>query len=119
MTIFYTCTLLLISNSFMAFAWYGHLKFKDSPLIWAIAISWGIAFFEYMFQVPANRIGHSYFSVMQLRTLQEIISLFVFVIFSTMYFGEALKLNHVVGLLVIVVGTMIIFLGSSEPVTLL
>ena len=77
-----TILLLVASNIFMTFAWYGHLKFKTAPLITVILISWGIAFFEYMLQVPANRIGHGHFSAAQLKTIQEVITLSVFVAFS-------------------------------------
>jgi len=92
-----TVLLLLISNIFMTFAWYGHLKYKNSPIVLAIAISWGIAFFEYCFQVPANRIGYGQFSAAQLKTIQEIITLAVFCVFSVLYLGEALRWNHIVG----------------------
>jgi uncharacterized protein len=76
-----TVALLTISNVFMTLAWYGHLKFKDSPLVTVILASWGIAFVEYCFQVPANRIGHGQFSAAQLKTIQEVITLVVFSIF--------------------------------------
>ena len=80
-----TVVLLTISNVFMTFAWYGHLKFKDSPLFTVILVSWGIAFVEYCFQVPANRIGHGQFTAAQLKTFQEVITLVVFSIFSVVY----------------------------------
>ena len=89
--------LLIVSNIFMTFAWYGHLKFKHSPLWIVILVSWGIAFFEYCFQVPANRIGHSYYSAAQLKTMQEVITLVVFSIFSILYLKEEFKWNYVVG----------------------
>ncbi|MEI6092850.1 MAG: DMT family protein [bacterium] len=89
--------LLIISNIFMTFAWYGHLKYKSSPLWIVIIISWSIAFFEYCFQVPANRIGHSYFSAAQLKTIQEVITLVVFCFFSVFYLKEELKWNYLVG----------------------
>jgi uncharacterized protein (DUF486 family) len=76
-----TIGLLLASNIFMTFAWYGHLKFKTSALVTVIFVSWGIAFFEYCLMVPANRIGHGYFSAAQLKTIQEVITLSVFVVF--------------------------------------
>ncbi|NQU75984.1 MAG: DMT family protein [Planctomycetes bacterium] len=76
--------LLTISNVFMTFAWYGHLKFKSSPLFLVIVVSWAIAFAEYCFQVPANRIGHAYFAAVQLKTMQEVITLVVFCVFSTL-----------------------------------
>lgn len=77
-----TIILLTISNVFMTFAWYGHLKYKSAPLLLVIVISWGIAFFEYCFQVPANRIGHGIFTAAQLKTIQEVITLVVFCFFS-------------------------------------
>ena len=81
-----TVLLLTISNIFMTFAWYGHLKYKDSPLWIAIVASWLIAFLEYCFQVPANRIGHYQFTATQLKVIQEVITLTVFVIFSILFF---------------------------------
>ena len=83
--------LLTISNVFMTFAWYGHLKFRSTALITVILVSWGIAFFEYCFQVPANRIGHEYFSAAQLKTIQEVITLVVFSVFSILYLKEEFK----------------------------
>ncbi|MEZ4705263.1 MAG: DMT family protein [Bdellovibrionota bacterium] len=80
--------LLIVSNVFMTFAWYGHLKFKDRPLLWVILISWLIAFFEYCLQVPANRMGHSLYTAPQLKTLQEAITFSVFALFSVMYLKE-------------------------------
>lgn len=104
-----TIGLLLISNIFMTFAWYGHLKYKASPLYLVILASWGIAFFEYCFQVPANRIGHGYFSAAELKTIQEIITLMVFAIFSFFYLGEPLHWNHVAGFACIVLAAFFIF----------
>ena len=95
----HTVLLLTISNIFMTFAWYGHLKYKESPLWIAILASWGIAFVEYCFQVPANRIGHYEFTAAQLKTIQEVITLLVFGIFSVLYLGEALRWNHMVAFL--------------------
>ena len=92
-----TVILLLISNTFMTFAWYGHLKYKASPLWIAILVSWGIAFFEYCFQVPANRFGSYQFSTAQLKTIQEVITLVVFCAFSVLYLKEDLKWNVLVG----------------------
>jgi uncharacterized protein (DUF486 family) len=92
-----TIALLTISNIFMTMAWYGHLKFKDSPLWKVIVISWAIAFVEYCFQVPANRIGHYEFSAAQLKTMQEVITLVVFCAFSVWYLKEPLKWNYLVG----------------------
>jgi len=86
--------LLVISNCFMTAAWYGHLKFKSSPLYVVILLSWGLAFFEYCFQVPANRIGSSEFSTYQLKIMQEAITLTVFVIFAALYFGEGMTIRY-------------------------
>src|ERR1700722_483694 len=88
--------LLCCSNVFMTFAWYGQLKFPAAPLLWVIPISWGIAFFEYCFAVPANRIGHSVYSAAQLKTMQEVITLAVFAVFSVTYLGEQLRWNDAV-----------------------
>lgn len=104
-----TIGLLLISNIFMTFAWYGHLKYKESPLIIAIFASWSIAFFEYCFQVPANRYGHAYFSTAQLKAIQEIITLVVFAGFSMMYLGEPIRWNHAVGFFFLVLAAFFIF----------
>jgi uncharacterized protein (DUF486 family) len=104
-----TIGLLIASNVFMTFAWYGHLKYKDSPLMLVILISWGIAFFEYCLQVPANRYGHGYFSAAQLKTIQEIVTLIVFALFSMFYLGEPLRWNHLVGFLLIVLAAFFIF----------
>jgi uncharacterized protein len=86
--------LLGVSNIFMTFAWYGQLKYPHTAIWILIPISWGIAFFEYCFAVPANHIGHAVYSAAQLKTMQEVITLVVFAIFSTTYLGEALKWNH-------------------------
>ena len=91
--------LLLCSNIFMTFAWYGHLKFTDRPLWLVIVVSWGIAFFEYCLAVPANHFGHRVYSAAELKTMQEIITLLVFAIFSVTYLGESLKWNHAVAFL--------------------
>jgi uncharacterized protein (DUF486 family) len=104
-----TIGLLVLSNIFMTFAWYGHLKFKAAPLLTVILVSWGIAFFEYLLQVPANRIGHGYFNAAQLKTIQEVITLSVFVLFSWLYLGEAVRWNHLVGFGFIAVGAWFIF----------
>lgn len=101
--------LLTISNIFMTFAWYGHLKFKSTSLWLVILISWGIAFFEYCFQVPANRIGHEYFSAAQLKTIQEVITLLVFCFFSVFYLREELKWNYIVGFAFIILAVFFIF----------
>ncbi len=104
-----TIGLLLMSNLFMTFAWYGHLKFKAAPLIVVILVSWGIAFFEYVLQVPANRIGHGHFSAAQLKTIQEVITLSVFAGFSVLYLGEPIRWNHAVGFALIAAGAWFIF----------
>ena len=104
-----TIGLLIASNVFMTFAWYGHLKFKSTALITVILVSWGIAFFEYVLQVPANRIGHEHFSAAQLKTIQEVITLSVFAIFSVFYLKEPLSWNHLIGFGFIAVGAFFIF----------
>src|SRR5712691_3171707 len=104
-----TIVLLLISNIFMTFAWYGHLKYQNVPLWKVTLVSWGIAFFEYCFQVPANRWGSHQFTVAQLKTIQEIITLVVFSAFSIGYLKQAMKWNHAVGFFFIVVAAFFIF----------
>jgi len=104
-----TVVLLLISNVFMTAAWYGHLRFKDRALWAVILVSWLIAFVEYCFQVPANRIGHGQFTAAQLKTIQEVISLTVFAFFSVLYLREALRWNYLVGFLLIVVAVFFVF----------
>lgn len=105
-----TIILLTISNIFMTFAWYGHLKYKDKPLFWVILISWLIAFVEYCFQVPANRIGHNAnFTAAQLKTIQEVITLAVFSVFSILYLREPFKWNYLVGFALIVMAVFVIF----------
>lgn len=101
--------LLFISNVFMTFAWYGHLKYKASPLPMAIVASWSIAFIEYCFAVPANRIGHAVYSAAELKTMQEIITLIVFACFSVLYLGERIAWNHLVGFALIAGGGYFIF----------
>lgn len=101
--------LLTISNIFMTFAWYGHLKYKGSALWIVILISWGIALFEYCFQVPANRIGHEYFTAAQLKTMQEVITLVVFSIFSIFYLKEDFQWNYLVGFALIILAVFFIF----------
>ena len=91
-----TVILLTISNTFMTIAWYGHLKYKKASLILTIVVSWGIAFFEYIFQVPANRIGSNYFSLTQLKIMQECITLVVFTVFALLIFREPLRWNNLV-----------------------
>ena len=104
-----TVGLLIASNLFMTVAWYGHLKFKDSALITVILVSWGIAFFEYVLQVPANRIGHGHFSAAELKTIQEVITLSVFAVFSVLYLKEPLAWNHLLGFGFIAVGAFFVF----------
>lgn len=106
---FVTIGLLLASNVFMTFAWYGHLKFKTAPLALVIAVSWGIALFEYMLQVPANRIGHTHFTAAELKTIQEVLTLSVFAVFSVFYLKEPLTWNHFVGFGFIALGAFFIF----------
>lgn len=101
--------LLTISNVFMTFAWYGHLKHKSTALWLVILISWGIAFFEYCFQVPANRIGHTVYDAAQLKTMQEVITLIVFSIFSVTYLKEGLKWNYIVGFLLVILAVFFVF----------
>jgi uncharacterized protein len=102
--------LLVGSNVFMTMAWYGHLRFTDKPLWGVILASWGIAFFEYCLQVPANRWGHRVYSAAQLKGMQEVITLLVFAGFSIWYLDEPLKWNHVAGFALIVVAAWLIFL---------
>ena len=101
--------LLVLSNVFMTFAWYGHLKFTDKPLWIVILASWGIAFVEYCLAVPANRIGVQVYSAAELKTMQEVITLIVFAAFSVLYLGEALKWNHAVGFAFIAAGAFFVF----------
>jgi uncharacterized protein len=101
--------LLLGSNVFMTFAWYGHLRYKSAPLALAIFASWGIALFEYTLMVPANRLGSAMYSAPQLKGMQEVITLLVFAGFSTWYLGQPLKWNHWAGFALIVVAAWLIF----------
>ena len=102
---------LIISNVFMTFAWYGHLKFENRPLYLVILVSWMIALAEYCFAVPANRIGHSVYNAAELKTMQEVITLVVFSIFSVLYLGEQFTINHLVGFGCICLGAFFIFKG--------
>lgn len=104
-----TILLLLLSNIFMTFAWYGHLKYKTSALWLVILVSWGIAFFEYCLQVPANRMGHGTFSAAELKTIQEVLTLVVFAGFSVWYLGEPLRWNHLAGFACLVLAAFFIF----------
>ncbi len=108
-TLIKTVGLLFASNVFMTFAWYGHLKHKDQALWVVVLASWGIAFFEYCLQVPANRIGSGTFSSVQLKTIQEIITLTVFIGFSVWYMDEPIKWNHLVGFSFLVGAAFFIF----------
>jgi len=101
--------LLLASNLFMTFAWYGHLRFPNAPLHWVVLISWSIALFEYSLMVPANRIGHLVYSAPQLKGMQEVITLLIFAGFSTCYLGQSLKWNHWAGFALIVLAAWLIF----------
>jgi len=101
--------MLVASNVFMTFAWYGHLKFKTSPLWIAVVASWGIAFFEYWLAVPANRIGHEVYSAAELKTIQEVVTLLVFAGFSVLYLRESITWNHLIGFALIAAGATFIF----------
>jgi uncharacterized protein len=120
MKVFYTISLLVLSNTFMTFAWYGHLKFRDMSwsqnlgLVSIILISWGIALFEYILQVPANRIGFKEyggpFSLVELKVIQEVITLTVFVVFSLLVFkNETFRWNHAIGFVFLVLAVYFIF----------
>lgn len=105
----YPVLLLTISNVFMTFAWYGHLRFKSYSLWIVILSSWLIAFFEYCFQVPANRIGHEFYSATQLKIMQEIITLIIFVFFSVWYLKEDFRWNYAVGFAFILLAVFFVF----------
>src|SRR5262245_36302921 len=102
--------MLLASNVFMTFAWYGHLKFRSAPLMLAILASWGIALVEYCLAVPANRIGRAVYSTAQLKTMQEVITLIVFVGFSALVLKEPIGWNHALGFALIAAGAAVVFL---------
>ncbi len=104
-----TIALLTVSNIFMTFAWYGHLKFKSKPIAIVILVSWLIAFVEYCFQVPANRMGSYVFTAAQLKTIQEVITLVVFAAFSILYLREPMKWNYILGFFLIVLAVFVIF----------
>jgi len=104
----WTIILLTLSNVFMTFAWYGHLKFRSYPLWIVILASWGIAFFEYCLQVPANRIGYGSFSGAQLKIMQEAITLIVFCVFSVLYLKEELKWNYIAGFVLMVLAVFVV-----------
>jgi uncharacterized protein (DUF486 family) len=105
--------LLFGSNVFMTFAWYGHLRFKDKPLLLVILVSWGIAFFEYCLAVPANRWGSSVYEAAQLKTIQEVITLIVFAGFSALYLKQPLGLNQFIGFALIAAGAFFVFNGKG------
>lgn len=103
--------LLIGSNVFMTLAWYGHLKFKSTPLLIVIVAAWGIAFIEYCLAVPANRFGHAVYSAAQLKTMQEVITLCVFAVFSVVYLKEQIGWNHLIGFALIAAGAWFVFKG--------
>jgi uncharacterized protein (DUF486 family) len=103
--------MLIGSNVFMTLAWYGHLRFKEVPLIWVIVVSWGIAFVEYCLAVPANRWGNAVYSTAQLKTIQEVITLLVFAGFSVLYLKEPLTWNYAIGFGLVATGAFFIFRG--------
>src|SRR5882724_11176663 len=109
-----TIFLLTISNIFMTFAWYGHLKYKSAPIALTILVSWGIAFLEYCFQVPANRWGSGTFTTAQLKVIQEVITLLVFSVFSILYLRESLKWNYVAGFACILLAVFFVFHDFSK-----
>jgi len=104
--------LLALSNVFMTFAWYGHLRFKEQPLLLVIVVSWLIAFFEYCLAVPANRYGNAVYSAAELKTIQEVLSLSVFAIFSVLYLKEPISINQVMGFGFIALGAFFVFSGK-------
>lgn len=105
--------LLVCSNLFMTLAWYGHLKYKSVPLVTVVLVSWGIAFVEYCFAVPANRIGSAVYSPAELKTIQEVITLLVFAGFTWIYFKEPLSLTQGAGFALIALGAMLVFRGQA------
>jgi uncharacterized protein (DUF486 family) len=109
MPIAMTVGLLILSNIFMTMAWYGHLRFISLPLWTAVLASWGVAFFEYCLQVPANRIGYTAVSAYHLKTIQEIVTLTVFVVFAQIYLGEGLKPKYVAGFALLMLAAWTVF----------
>ena len=103
--------LLLVSNVFMTFAWYGNFKFANKPMWLFVVVSWGIAFFEYCIAVPANRMGRAWYSTAELKTIQEVITLAVFVVFSVTFLGEKVTANQIVGFALIAAGAFVVFKG--------
>jgi uncharacterized protein (DUF486 family) len=110
---FLTPVFLCLSNVFMTFAWYGHLRFKDQPLVLVVFIAWCIAFFEYCLSVPANRYGNAVYSTAQLKTMQEVITLVVFVVFSALYLREPVGTNQLIGFALIAAGAGFVFYGKA------
>lgn len=105
--------LLLLSNVFMTFAWYGHLKYPNAPLVIAVLGAWSIAFVEYCLAVPANRIGYGIYTAAELKTMQEVITLIVFAVFSVFYLGEKLTLYHLLGFALIAGGAALVFFAPK------
>lgn len=106
--------MLTASNVFMTFAWYGHLRFKESPIWLAILVSWGIAFFEYTLMIPANRYGSAFYTPFQLKVIQEVVTLVVFSIFAVLYLGEKLRWNHAGAAACLVVAVILTFVGREH-----
>ena len=106
-----TIALLIVSNIFMTLAWYGHLRFKETPLIGVILVSWGIAFVEYCMAVPANRLGSAVYTTAQLKTIQEVITLLVFAGFSVLYLKEPITWNYAIGFVLVAAGAFFVFRG--------
>ena len=106
---FVPIVLLCASNIFMTFAWYGHLKYPNAPMLIAILAAWSIAFIEYCFAVPANRIGYGMYSAAELKTMQEIITLIVFALFSVFWLGEKFTIYHGLGFVLIAAGAAVVF----------
>jgi uncharacterized protein (DUF486 family) len=109
MTLLSTVSLLILSNVFMTVAWYGHLRFLTVPLWLAVIASWSIAFLEYCFQIPANRLGYATLSAYQLKTIQEVITLSVFIVFAEVYLGEGFKPKHMAGFILLALAAWTIF----------
>jgi uncharacterized protein (DUF486 family) len=103
--------MLVASNVFMTFAWYGHLNYTSKPLWIAVMVSWGIAFFEYWLAVPANRIGYQVYSAAELKTIQEVITFTVFAVFSVVFLKQAITVNHLIGFALIAAGAFFVFRG--------
>ena len=109
MTVLIMIALLFLSNVFMTLAWYGHLRFTNRPLWLMVLVSWCVAFFEYCLQVPANRLGYRILTAYQLKTIQEIVTLAVFILFAQIYMGESLRPKHVVGFVLLVLAAWSVF----------